>query len=87
LTKQYGFKVVYGAQSNIEAKFSPVICNGDWLWRLASSKALVEIQARLPEVSLCHCDKPVWTASRKGIYVSSDTWEVLREKNEELYGG
>ena len=54
--EQYGFKAVYGAQSNIEAKFSSVICNGDWLWRLAKSEALVEIQAILLKVSLGHCD-------------------------------
>jgi hypothetical protein len=29
------------------------------------------------------CDKPVWTASKRGSYVSSETWEALREKRDE----
>ena len=30
------------------------------------------------------CDKPVWTASKKGSYVSSEAWEALREKRDEV---
>ena len=45
-------------------------------------EALVEIQSRLLEVSLGLHDKPLWTASSKGFYVSSETWELLREKEE-----
>jgi hypothetical protein len=48
------------------------------------SKALVEIQARLHEVRFGPYDKPVWTVSRKGSYVSSETWDFLREKKEEV---
>ncbi|XP_059441594.1 uncharacterized protein LOC132173929 isoform X2 [Corylus avellana] len=84
LIEQYGFRVVYDAQSNIEAKLSSVICNGDWFWRPARSEALVDIQARLSEVCLGQCDKPVWTASKKGVFVSAETWEALRKKNVEV---
>jgi hypothetical protein len=47
LIEQYGFRVVYDAQSNIKAKLSSVIYNGEWVWRPARSEALVEIQAKL----------------------------------------
>jgi hypothetical protein len=39
----------------------------------ARSEAIAEIQARLPEVRMGNCDKLIWTGSKKGIYVSSDT--------------
>ncbi|XP_059435384.1 uncharacterized protein LOC132168417 [Corylus avellana] len=84
LIEQYGFRVVYDAQSNIEAKLSSVICNGDWFWRPARSEALVDIQARLSEVCLGQFDKPIWLGSKKGVYVSAETWEALREKNTEV---
>jgi hypothetical protein len=44
----------------------------------------VEIQAGLYEVGLGSCDKPIWGASRKKVYVCSETWEALRVKNEEV---
>jgi hypothetical protein len=78
LIEQYDFRVVYDAQSNIEAKLSSVICSGDWLWRPARSEALVDIQVKLFEVCLGQCDKPIWTISKKGVYVSFETWEALR---------
>jgi hypothetical protein len=82
LLENYGHRVVYDAQSRVEAKLSSVILNGEWFWRPGRSKDLVEIQARLHEVRLGLYDKPLWTASRKGIYVSAETWELLREKEE-----
>jgi hypothetical protein len=84
LFEKYGFRVVYDAQSNIEAKLSFVICNGEWFWRPARSKALVDIQARLSEVCLGQCDNLVWTVSKKGVYASSETWEALRKKNAKV---
>jgi hypothetical protein len=50
LIEQYGFRVVYDAQSNIEAKLSSVICNGEWVWRPARSDSLVEIQVKFGSV-------------------------------------
>jgi hypothetical protein len=84
LIEQYGFRVVYNAQSNIEAKISSVICNGEWFWRPARSEALVEIQVKLSEVCLGQCDNPVWTISKKGVYVSHEIWEAHRKKNVEV---
>ncbi|XP_059436036.1 uncharacterized protein LOC132168952 [Corylus avellana] len=84
LIEQYGFRVVYDAQSNIEAKLSSVICNGDWFWRPGRSEALVDIQARLSEACLSQCDKPIWLDSKKGVYVSVETWEALRKKNAKV---
>ncbi|XP_059436965.1 uncharacterized protein LOC132170072 [Corylus avellana] len=84
LLEKYGFRVVYDAQSSVKAKLSSVIHNGDWFWRPARSEALVDIQTWLAEISLGSCDKPIWTASRKGVYVSSDTWEALRDKRDQI---
>ena len=77
--------MVYDAQSNIEAKLSSVICNGEWFWRPARSDSLVEIQAKLSEVCLGQYDNPVWTISKKGVYVSHETWKALRKKNAEVF--
>jgi hypothetical protein len=77
-------RIVYDAQSSVEAKLASVIRNGDWLWRLAKSEALVKIQARLSEISLGSMDNPIWTALKKGFHVSSNTWEVLRDKKEQV---
>jgi hypothetical protein len=41
---------------------------------------VVEIQSKLPELELGEVDKPIWTCSKKGRYVCSDTWEALRVK-------
>jgi hypothetical protein len=84
LLEKYGFRAVYDAQSSVEARLSSVIHDGEWVWRPARSEALVDIQTRLTEIKLGHCDKPIWIASRKGIYVSSDTWEALREKRDQI---
>ncbi|XP_059441719.1 uncharacterized protein LOC132174022 [Corylus avellana] len=86
LIEQYGFRAVYDAQSNIEAKLSSVICNGDWFWKPVRSEALVDIEARLSKVCLGQCDKPIWLGSKKGVYVSAETWEALREKNAKVKG-
>jgi hypothetical protein len=69
LFEQFGFKTVYDAHSTLEAKLSSVIQNGNWFWKPARLEALVEIQARLYEVGLGSCDKPVWDVSRKKVYV------------------
>jgi hypothetical protein len=84
LSKQYGFRVVYDAQSRLEAKLSTILINGDWCWCLARFDALVEIQSRLPEIKIGVCDKPIWSASRKGFYVISDTWDALIIRKTEV---
>jgi hypothetical protein len=68
----------------VEAKLSTVICNGDWYWRPARSDALVEIQSKLAEVHFGDGDHPIWTVSKKGEFVSSDTWQALREKKDQI---
>jgi hypothetical protein len=73
LLENYGYMVVYDAQSRVEAKLSSVIFNGKWYWRPARSDDLVEIQSKLYEVRLGLQDKPLRTASRKGVYVSAET--------------
>ncbi|XP_059448467.1 uncharacterized protein LOC132179721 [Corylus avellana] len=83
LLEIFGQRVVYDAQSSVEAKLSFIILNGDWFWRPARSETLVEIQSGLLEVCLGLHDKPIRTASRKDCYVSSETWEILRKKKVE----
>ena len=48
----FGHRAVYDARSSLKAKLSSVILNGDWHWIPARSNDLVEIQAKLHEVSL-----------------------------------
>jgi len=69
----YGFRVVYDAQSRLEAKVSSMIKNKVWYWKAARSNALVDIQSRLPEIKISACDIPIWSISKKGSYVCSDT--------------
>jgi hypothetical protein len=80
----FGHRAVYDAQSNLKAKLSSVILNGDWYWRPARSDALVEIQSKLHEVDFGPSDTPVWTVSKNGSYVSFETWNFLRDKKEEV---
>jgi hypothetical protein len=54
---------------------------GVWCWKPARSKMLVDIQSRFPKVPIGEIDKPVWSISRFGSYVCSDTWNYLRQKN------
>jgi hypothetical protein len=73
LFDSYGFRVVYDAQSRLKAKVSSVIKNKVWYWKAARSNALVDIQSRLPEIKISACDIPIWSISKKGSYVCSDT--------------
>ena len=65
LLENYGYRVMYDAQSRVDAKLSYVIFNGEWYWGPTRSDDLVEIQSRLHEVRFGLHDKPLWTASRK----------------------
>jgi hypothetical protein len=80
----FGQRVVYDAHSNVEAKLSFVILNGDWFWTPTRSEALVVIQSRLSELNLSMHDKAIWTASKKRCYFSLDTWQILRKKKIEI---
>lgn len=48
-------------------------------WPPARSDNLVELQSRLPEVSLGGNDAPVWK-NNSGKYSCADTWNMLRKK-------
>jgi len=41
---------------------------------------LVDIQSKLSDVPPGEVDKPIWTISRKGVYVSAETWEFMRKR-------
>jgi hypothetical protein len=84
LFEKFGPRAVYDAQSHKDAKLSSVLSNGSWRWRPARSDALVEIQSRLPEISIGDHDKPIWTASKLGSYVSAETWDMLRNRHPEV---
>jgi hypothetical protein len=78
---------VYDSQSNMEVKVNSVLRNCAWCWKPARLDELVDIQSRLPEVHLGAEDKPVWTISHKGVFVSSDTWDFMRKRKQEFGGG
>jgi len=44
----------------------------------------VDIQSKLPEVPIRDVDKPFWTLSRRGVFVSAETWEHMRQKKQEV---
>jgi hypothetical protein len=66
--------------SSSETMLPTVITEGNWKWPPAQSDDVVEIQSQLPQLEFGKDDKPMWTSSTKGIYVSADTWEALRVK-------
>jgi hypothetical protein len=70
---------MYDAGSNIRARASSIIRDGEWYWPVARSDALLQIQSRLPEVLICDYDKAIWN-SKKEIYSCAETWKSLREK-------
>jgi hypothetical protein len=76
LPEQYGFRVLYDAQSRL--RLNSLLSLSNRCSRYAKSDAFVEIQSRLLEIKIGVCDKPIWSASRKGFYVSYDTWDALR---------
>jgi hypothetical protein len=84
LIERYGSRVVYDARSGLNSKLSSVLSNGNWCWNPARSEDLVAIQSRLPEIVLGHVDKPVWKIARNGSFVSSETWNFLRDKKAEV---
>jgi len=81
LNENYGFRVIYNAQSNLDAGLSTVLINGNRVWKPTRSEDLAEIQGRLLEISIGACDKLIWIISKKKKYSSSDTWEAIRMKN------
>jgi hypothetical protein len=64
LLDTYGHRVIYDAQSSLNAHLSSVLVNGQWSWRPARSEALVEIQCRIPEIVLGNSDKAIWTVAK-----------------------
>jgi hypothetical protein len=65
LCEQYGYKVVYDAQSKMEAKLSSVIKGKKWEWQPAKSEDLVSIQSKLPMVKIGESGKPIWVILKR----------------------
>jgi hypothetical protein len=76
LLEKYGHRAVYDAGSNVEARVSSIIRDGEWYWPAARSERIVEIQSRLSEVLICDDDQPIWR-STKGTYSCAETWDFL----------
>jgi hypothetical protein len=74
LLDKYVHRAVHDAGSTIGAKLATVIRDG---WNL------VELQSRLPEVSLGGNDVPIWKNST-GKYNCADTWNALRQKEPQV---
>lgn len=45
---------------------------------------MIYIQYRLPKIQFDPVDKPMWKVARKGVFVSSDTWNFFRNKRPEV---
>lgn len=61
LYEKYGFRAVYDAGSNIDAKLSVVLVNRSWRWLPARSDYIVAIQSKLHLIQLGDIDEPVWS--------------------------
>jgi hypothetical protein len=59
LLEKYGYCVVYDSGFSKEAKLSSILLNGDWFWPSARSDTLVEIQSKLPKITLGDFDRPL----------------------------
>jgi hypothetical protein len=79
LLDKCGYRAVHDAGSTIGAKLATVSRDEKWCWPPARSENLVELQSRLPEVSLGGDDVPIWKNST-GKYNCANTWNALREK-------
>jgi hypothetical protein len=70
---------------SLHAKYGFIIIwNGNWCWKLARFDKLVDIHSILPNVPIGDVDKPIWTVSRKGVYVNADTWDYMRKRKQEV---
>jgi hypothetical protein len=80
LIEKYGYRAIYDAGSNVNARVSYIIRNGDWFWPSAHLDNIVAIQCRLSEVEIgAAANKPIWK-SKNVNYSYSDTWDLLRER-------
>jgi hypothetical protein len=70
---------VYDAGRSIGHMLSTIIREGEWFRPRARSNHLVEIQSRLPKISIGNEDLPVWR-STSSSYSCAQTWEHLRIK-------
>lgn len=64
LHEKYGHRVIYDAQSKLDARLSNVIKDGQWSWRPARYDTLVDIQSKLSLIPLGEKDTPKWAVSK-----------------------
>jgi hypothetical protein len=77
LLDHYCPQTVHDSRINIDSKLSTIIKDGDWPY--ARSNSLVEIQCRLPEVTISGIDLPIWK-SLNGRYSSCNHLGSFEDK-------
>jgi hypothetical protein len=82
LLAKYGFRPIYDAGSQINAKLSSVIRDHHWNWPPARSDVLVSIQSQLSLVPLGDSDQAWWSISKSGKYTCNETWDHIRNKRD-----
>ncbi|XP_062147964.1 uncharacterized protein LOC133856896 [Alnus glutinosa] len=71
LIEKYGYRAIYDAGSNVDARVSYIIRNGDWFWPSAHSDNIVAIQCRLSEVEIgAAANKPIWKSKNHFVMLS-----------------
>jgi hypothetical protein len=67
LIEKYGFRITYDAGHNIGPMLSSIRKNGEWHWKYARLDKLVEIQCRIPKISIGNEDAPIWKSNTGSI--------------------
>ncbi|XP_062147729.1 uncharacterized protein LOC133856689 [Alnus glutinosa] len=79
LIEKYGLRTTYDAGHNIGPMLSSIIKNGEWHWKSARSERLVEIQCRLPDISIGNKDTPIRKSSTAIPRHSFILWLAFRD--------
>jgi hypothetical protein len=82
LLLKYGPRVIYDADSQLQAKVDSMLQNQCWVWKPARSDDLVSIQGQLSLLELKNEDKAVRLASTSGEYSCANTFEDICEKDQ-----
>ena len=80
LNLKYGHRVVYDAAISLSAKVSSVLNEDNWIWNLAHSEDLLNIQSKLCLVETGNEDKPVWISKKSGNYSCACAWNCIRKR-------
>ena len=84
LVQRYGFRVIYDAASNPEAKVDFVLKDKTWNWRLVRFDALVTSQSQPFLVELKDEDKAHLQATKFGKFSCAVRYAEIRDKSSEV---